>query len=94
MARELHVGEFHGTLTDGGYVVGFDYGLQRWIDTRPTTPRDRAYSLGSASNPISTLPAEIRNAVSPKPPAFKTCVDCNGASFTALNVKVSPNFPE
>lgn len=57
--RELKVGEFRGYITANGYVFGFDYASQCWIDNRPLCHRDTSYSRGSASNPISELPRAI-----------------------------------
>ncbi len=40
---------------DGSYI-GYDYDRQQWIDTSPTATRDPSAPLGSARNPLSSVP--------------------------------------
>ena len=46
---------FHGERDENGFVTGFDYRVQMWVATNPTTPRDATAPRGSASNPLAHL---------------------------------------
>lgn len=52
-SRMIQKGQFRGDQYADG-VIGYDYGRQVWIDTRPGAERDPAMPAGSASNPLST----------------------------------------
>ena len=53
--RQIEVGHFSGMRDDDGYVIGYDYQRQVWVDERPQTQRDPAMPLGSACNPLQTM---------------------------------------
>ena len=54
--RTASGGTFAGDVLETG-VVGYDYGSQEWIDTRPGTERGSEQRPGSARNPLSVLPS-------------------------------------
>jgi hypothetical protein len=53
----LEIGRFRGERLPDGSIVGFDYETQSWVDTSPDAKRDPSFPEGSASNPLSFIPA-------------------------------------
>lgn len=53
---EEQIMSIRGAYRQDGSWIGYDYERQAWIDTSPSADRDETCSLGSACNPLASIP--------------------------------------